>query len=447
MKAVLQLARRVLDGAAGGSGDLEAYVEHRVVTTVQAGTGGGVRHVGRAETRGVGVRAVLGEHGGYASTTDVSDDGLNNVVARARANLVVSDADSAGAELPSPVTAEPVDGLCLPAMTGLPLDVKLALVTDLARRVTSLDRRVRRLDTAQWRDEHRRVAVVSTRGVSAAYESAFAELWCDALGDDEHGDATDYSYWWGRDPTAIDVEGLASEAVSRTVGLLGPAAPGHAVDTVVLDPDVTGLLLDALGRALTGGAMGNRRSPFAGRLGERVAADSIRLVDDGAFAGAPGGAPVDDEGVPRRRTPLVDGGVLVGAMHTTATAASISDATSTGNARRSSHKAAPRAAPTVLRLAPTGAREPVAGDAAYLQQISGSVAGISAVTGRVSLGGVGFLMRDGEPAGRLPTVPIATSLQALLSELVSVDADARVVPDVPVLAPTLVWQPSRLFTW
>jgi predicted Zn-dependent protease len=218
------------------------------------------------------------------------------------------------------------------------------------------------------------------------------------------------------------------------------------VDTVLLDPEVSALLLQAAGRGLTGAVLGNERSPFAGRHGERVAADLLTVVDDGLSSGGPGGAPVDDEGVPRRRTPLITDGVLVGALHSMATAASM-DASSTGNARRSSHKAAPRAAPSVLRLAPSSAGVNVAGEAVYVQQVSGSVAGISAVTGRVSLGGVGYLLRDGEPAGRLPTLPIATSMRSLLAELVAVGDDARVVAGQSLLAPTLVWRPRKPLTW
>ena len=446
MEAVLSLARRVLDHAAGGDGELEAYVEHRVVTTVQAGADAAVRHVGRADTRGVGVRAVVGAHVGYASTADVSDAGLDAVVEHARANADVGDADPAGAALACSEPAKQVAGLCLTPLIEMTPDAKIALVTELARRVTTLDARVPRLDTAEWRDEHRRVAVVSTTGVSAAYETAFAELSSDALGEDGSAGAVDWGYWWGRDPGAVDVEALAQEVVGRTVRLLGPVAATRTVDTVLLDPEVSALLLQAVGRGLTGSALGNERSPFAGRHGERVAADLLAVVDDGLSTSGPGGAPVDDEGVPRRRTPLITDGVLVGALHSMATAASM-DASSTGNARRSSHKAAPRAAPSVLRLAPSSAGVNVAGEAVYVQQVSGSVAGISAVTGRVSLGGVGYLLRDGEPAGRLPTLPIATSMRSLLAELVAVGDDARVVAGQSLLAPTLVWRPRKPLIW
>jgi PmbA protein len=445
MEEVLDLAHRVLDRIAQPGDQMEAYVEHKVVTTVQAGTGGSVRRVGRADTRGIGVRVVVGaDHVGYASTADVSDAGLDTVIAKARANATVSDADPAGAELPAP-SAEYValDGLRLESLVTMPVVDKVALVSDLARRATSLDPRIRRIDTAEWRDDHRRVAVCSTNGVAATFETAFAELWCDAIGADDHGDASDFGYWWGRDPGEVDVEELAATAVRRTVRLLGSVAALPPVDAAVLDPAVTSVFVAAVGRALTGGALGNGRSPFAGRHGEQVVAEHIGLVDDGLCTNAPGGAPFDDEGVPRRRTQLIDAGVLRGTLHSSATAAFNRGAHSTGNARRVSHKAAPRAAPTTLRVEdhadppPTSDRDR---DGIYVQQLSGSGTGVSSVTGRVSLGGIGYVMRDGEPAGRLPTLPIVTTLQAFLRQLVGVCNDAQVVPELPVMAPRVLWR-------
>ncbi|MDQ3166676.1 MAG: hypothetical protein M3Q17_11080, partial [Actinomycetota bacterium] len=100
MAELLKLAEGVLARAAPGE-ELEAYAVHRTVTTVQAGTGGVIRHVGRAETRGVGVRLLTNARMGYASTADVSSDGLTTTVTRARQNATAGDPDEAVA-LPTP---------------------------------------------------------------------------------------------------------------------------------------------------------------------------------------------------------------------------------------------------------------------------------------------------------------------------------------------------------
>jgi hypothetical protein len=150
--------------------------------------------------------------------------------------------------------------------------------------------------------------------------------------------------------------------------------------------------------------------------------------------------------VPRQRTSLIEAGVLVGALHSTATAASMAAAQSTGNARRSNHKAAPRAAPTALQLAPApGVAAPgaLALPAAAQREPKRDLFGHRAGERRR-----GRLPAARRPAdGRLPTVPLATSLQALLNEVIAVGDDARVVSEQPVLAPTVVWRPPTPVTW
>ncbi|MDQ3781497.1 MAG: metallopeptidase TldD-related protein, partial [Actinomycetota bacterium] len=383
-----------------------------------------------------------GEQVGYASTADISEDGIASVMARARANASVAEPDPAGARLPDTVAVSAVEGLCHPALGAMPLSAKVTAVRDLAGRVTSLDPRVQRIDTAQWRDEHTSVAVVSTRGVRAAHSRGFAELWSDALGADQWGAASDYGYWWGRDPDAADPEQIAAEAVSRTTRLLGPQSPAPVSRLLLLDPAVSAVLLDAVGRGLTGGALGSGRSPFAGRRGERVGPSILGLVDDGRYQAAPAAAACDDEAVPRRRTALIEAGMLTGALHSTATAAATATS-STGNARRSSHKASPRVAASTLRLAATEPVESLLGgldDAICVQQLTGAEVGISAVAGRISVGGIGYRLRGGEPAGRLPTLPVAATLTGFLTGIMSVGDDARVIPDRGCLAPTVLWQ-------
>jgi PmbA protein len=216
------------------------------------------------------------------------------------------------------------------------------------------------------------------------------------------------------------------------------------VGSLLLDPVVSAIVLDAIGRALTGGALQTRRSPFGSRSGQRVGPPHLDLVDDGRCLAAPAAAPFDDEGVLRRRTPLIKQGVLIGALHSTATATATSAThASTGNARRASHKGSPRAAPTTLRLASTESLGSMVGgldDAICVQQLTGGEVGISSTTGRISVGGIAYRMRAGEPAGRLPTLPIASTVPELLASLTGVGDDARVVLDRAALASTLLWQ-------
>ncbi len=444
MDELLDLVATVSDH--GGPGEaVEAYAVHRTETTVQAGSGAVVRHVGRSETRGVGIRVVARSRLGYASTADLSPSGLAAAFARARDNAGVADRDGT-AVLPEAQALPEIPGLWHPALAATSLASKIALTTDLARRVTGIDSRVRSLDTAEYHDEDVVVAIASSTGVRAQHRRAFAEVYTDAIADSDDCGVTDYGYWCGRDPGAVDVDALAGSAVERTCRLLPPHTNAPLDPLVVVDRAVVADLLVAIGRACTGGPLSTGRSVFAGRNQTIVGADTVTLVDDGTSPASPQAAPFDDEGVGRRRTELIAAGTLRAALHSTGSAIAVGGgATSTGNARRATHKSAPRAAATALRLhAHCSLPELLerAGDAICVQQLGGGHSGISSISGRVDVGAVGYRMRDGQPAGRLPTIALAASLESFLRAILLVADDEEPVPGLPVIASTVLCGPG-----
>ena len=445
MAELVDLAASVLNLANDGE-HLEAYAVHTVTTTVEAGSGAAIRRVDRAETRGIGLRLFFDQRVGYASTGDVSAASLRASVARARANARASDPD------PPNVPPEPQPS-ATPGWTRrstLPerLEDRVVVVRQAVTAAESIDARVRAVDSGEYRDERREVAVVSTTGVRAQFERDWRELYVDVLGEHRAGQAMDCGYWCGSAGDDVDPEAVAREAVERTVRLLGEPLPRPPGVAVLLDYTVAGELLAAVGRACTGGAIGTGRSPFARLVGQPVGSAGVSLVDDGRPESVPGGTTYDDEGVPRRCTSLISAGVLIGALHSTATAVAMEDgSTSTGNARRATHKAAPRAAPAGLRIESTAASDQLAakvGDAVYIQGLTGAGSGINSVTGRVDVGGVGWLLQNGAPAGPVATVPLATDLVSLLRTVTQVGDDTRPHPESPVVAGTVCCGPDLL---
>lgn len=129
---------------------------------------------------------------------------------------------------------------------------------------------------------------------------------------------------------------LAREAVhqARTNLAASPAPAGEM--TVVLGPGWPGILLhEAIGHGLEGDFNRRGTSAFSGRLGERVAAEGVTVVDDGTLAERRGSLSVDDEGTPTQCTTLIENGILVGYLQDTLNARLMGVA-STGNGRRES---------------------------------------------------------------------------------------------------------------
>lgn len=441
MGDLLGVADRILRHAGSGE-EVEAYAVHRLSTSVEVGDAGVVRQVGRAETRGVGVLVLTRSRAGYASTADLSDEGLRSVVDHARANGSIADPDEAvtipGAQQGTGEVGPFVD----PALDAMTLESKIAIAIELAQHVRGIDDRVPTVDAAEYHDEVITAAIASTRGTHVEHRRGFAEIYVDVTGQGGDGGAGEYSWWCGRDPSTCDLTAIATEAVGRATRLLSSEAALPTAVPVILDPAVVADLLNAAGRACSGGPVSSGRTPFAGRDHDQVASAAVTLFDDGLLVSAPGAGAFDDEGVPRRRTELIRAGVLVGALHSSTTAAAVgAGAASTGNARRTTHKAVPRAAPTAVQLQHNCSLPHLlerAGEAVYIQQLTGGGSGINASTGRVNVGGIGFLMRDGRPAGRLPTLSIATSLEAILGAVELVADDARPLASQPVVTQTVL---------
>jgi len=131
---------------------------------------------------------------------------------------------------------------------------------------------------------------------------------------------------------SLDWEEMVLDVSRLAVLAAGARVPPSGSFTVVLDPRMVGLLLhEALGHASEGDIVASGASAIAGRLGERIAPEHVTIVDDGRV---PGGVyvPYDDEGVEKKRTPVVEKGVLTSYLTDRASAAELG-LDPTGNGR------------------------------------------------------------------------------------------------------------------
>jgi len=124
----------------------------------------------------------------------------------------------------------------------------------------------------------------------------------------------------------VNLESVAAPAGEKTV-LLGPGWPGV-------------LLHEAVGHGLEGDFNRKGTSAFSGRLGERVAAPGVTVIDDGSMAERRGSLSIDDEGTPTRETVLIEDGILKGYMQDRLNAR-LMGVEATGNGRRENYQHAP----------------------------------------------------------------------------------------------------------
>lgn len=426
---LMDLARRVVDGARDGEG-VEAYAVHTLTTSVSAYRAE-VETMSSAQTRGLGVRVIRDGQLGVASTTDVSDDGLRHALAEARANAEFGTPDP-GNVLPQPAPYDELPGILLPGLDQVPAERKVELALDLERRCLAADPRVSMVESASYGDALSQVAIASTTGVAAQYARSDVYATVVAVARDGDEAQTGFGLTTGRDVHELDLDAAAAEGAMRAVRLLGARKPATATVPVVFDPLVTAQFLAVLAGGFSAEAVQKGRSLFAGKLDASVAPEWLSIVDDGRLLEGPAAAPVDDEGVPTRRTAIVEDGVLRAFLHNSETAARAGQGTvSTGNASRG-YSSAPGVSPSNLFL--DGVTTPVADLLAqgegglYVQEVSGLHSGVNPVSGEFSVGATGLWVRGGELAEPVREVTVSSTLLDMLGAIVALGADRRFLP-------------------
>jgi PmbA protein len=423
---------------AAGATDAEAYASEDARREVRV-HGGEVESLTAATQLGIGVRAWVGARAGYAFGTDLSEVGLAAIGARAAEAARVADEDECAAppDLPvrllhptgakGPPEAELVDP-SLGAWSSAEI-AELALAVE--RAALAADGRVAGVEQAVYADSAERIALVSSTGIGGEYERSSCYAYVQALAEDGDGRETGLGFDLGRGPAALDPTAIGREGAERATAMIGAVKPGSRSCPVVLDPTVAASFVGLVGRGLGAGAVQRGRSPFAGKVGAALATTAFVLHDDGLDPKGPASAPFDGEGLPRRRTALIEEGTLHTYLFDTYTARR-GGASSTGNAGRGGYRSRPSVAPSNLIVAPgpLGFDELLrtAGDGVCVTDVAGLHSGVNPVSGVFSVGASGRAIRNGELAEPLREFTIAGDLTSLLGSVQAVGDEPRWVP-------------------
>lgn len=422
---------RALAARAAPDEAIEAYVLRTRDTDVDV-LRGDVESLTVAEQAGVGVRVVRDGRQGYAWAGALDPPLLDDTLVEARDNATFAAPDP-WLGLPTPdEAAHPSAALDLwrDDLAAVPTGAKVDLTLALEAATAAADPRVRAVESAGYHDSAVEAAVASSLGVEATTRRTSCSCGVSALAGRADETRTGYGFSVGRTFGDLDVDAAAGDAATRAVRLLGAIQPRTQQLPVVLDPMVTASVLSLIGAALNGEAVLKGRSMFAGRDGEQVAAPIVTLVDDPTDPRARGATTHDAEGVPTRRTPLLDAGTLTGFLQNVYTGRR-SGAGTTGAAVRGLGSP-PGVGARALTMAP-GDRHPDTIVAAlpaglYVQSVSGLHSGTSPVSGDFSVGAVGLMIRDGAFAEPVREVTVASTLQRMLLDVVEVGADLTWLP-------------------
>jgi PmbA protein len=414
------LKRAVARGATAADGFL--VEERHFSALVRLGQVDTVTH---ADDRRLSLRVFVGQASAAASTSDLSRESLERVVDEATALARITSADP-HAGLPEPSTL--IDGLPdldLADATGHDLapEAKIEIARRAEAAALAEDSRITNSEGAEFYDRQARYAYATSHGFERDYATSSFGITASPVASENGEMQRDSWYSAARKRARLEEpEAIGRIAARRAVRRLG----GRKVKTievpVIFDPENAASLLRAMAGAASGPSLYRRASFLLDRLGTRVAAPSVTLVDDGTIAGALGSRPFDGEGLPTRRTVLVRDGVLESYLLDSYSARKLG-MTSTHHAVRDGSGVSVSTSNLMLLPGTASPVELIASvkNGFYVTELIGF--GVNGVTGDYSRGAAGMWIENGELSHPVEEVTVAGNLLDMFTALEGIGND------------------------
>jgi TldD protein len=344
-----EVALASLKAALHGADDGELFLE-RSESEMLSFDDGRLKGAAYDATEGFGLRVVAGEKAGYAHSSEISAAAIARA-AEAAAHVKRGYSGQA-AEAPRQTNRKLYgedNPLAHPGFGD-----KAALLQEIDAFARARDPRVVQVSTS-IAGERRVVEILRADGRLLRDVRPLARLNVSVVverdgrretGSSGAGGRASFHAWVAPEHWQAQVDEALRQAL---VNLDAVACPAGEMD-VVLGPGWNGVLLhEAVGHGLEGDFNRKGISAFSGRIGQRVAAPGVTVIDDGTEPNRRGSLTIDDEGTPSERTVLIEDGVLVGYMHDRMSAR-LMGMSPTGNARRQSyaHMPMPRMTNTAM---------------------------------------------------------------------------------------------------
>jgi PmbA protein len=415
----------------GGASDAEAVVREGDEFSVNVRMGQ-VETLKESGSRGLGLRVFLGTRSASASTSDLTPDGIRDLVAGALALAKVTEEDPFTV-LPETAEFGSVEGdlhLYFDDVYSLEGPERIEWARRAEAAALAADPRIANSDGGSFDAATGRKVLANSRGFVGGYRTSYAGVSAAPLAMDANG-AMQRDGWWSGARRLADLESpesIGKEAARRALRRLGARRVATQRVPIVFAPEVARSLIGSVFEAASGDAIWRGASFLAGRLGEQIAAPSITVVDDNFMllptgVGGFGSSPFDGEGLPSRRTVVVEAGVLRTYLLNTYSARKLG--------MKSTHNASRGLAGTPgigcgnLYLEP-GTLTPEEIFAAipvglYVTSLMGF--GVNTVTGDYSRGATGMWIENGVLTHAVEEVTIAGNLAEMLRNVTAIGND------------------------
>ena len=301
-----------------GASDAEAVVREGDEFSVNVRMGQ-VETLKESGSRGLGLRVFLGTKSASSSTSDLTPEGIRQLVDGAIALAKFTEEDPfTGLPETSEFGSLPDDlHLYYDDVYSLPGPERIEWARRCEAAALAADPRITNSDGGSFDAATGRKIMANSRGFLGSYRTSYAGVSAAPLAMDTNGHMQRDGWWSSARSFALleSPESVGQVAASRTLRRLGARKVPTQRVPIVFAPEVARSLIGSLFEAASGDSIWRHASFLAGKLGEQIAAPTLTVIDDNFMllptgAGAFGSSPFDGEGLPSRRTVVLQNGVL-----------------------------------------------------------------------------------------------------------------------------------------
>lgn len=386
---------------------------------------GEVETVKHAREQHLALRVFAGHSVAAASTSDLTRASLDRLVEEAVSLARITSPDELSG-LPDPAeTATVVPDLMLDDPHGHDLapEDKLELARRCERAALDADPRITNSEGGDFSDGQARYAYATSHGFAGEYRTSSFSLSVSPVASENGQMQRDGWYHVARQRGRLDTpEDIGRIAAQRAVRRLGARRVSTTEVPVIFDPMTAATLVRHIAAAASGPSLYRGASFLLNQLGKPIAAPGVTIVDDGTMPGALGSRPFDGEGLPIRRTVVVDKGVLASYLLDTYSGRKLGLPSTHHGARDGSGVSV---STTNLYLA-AGDADPAdligsVKNGLYVTELIGF--GVNGITGDYSRGAAGLWIDNGQLAYPVEEITVAGNLLEMFQAVEGVGRD------------------------
>ena len=417
------IVRRAMNGGASAA-ECVVHEGDEFSTVVRLGQ---VETLKESGSRSIGVRVFSGQRAASTYSSDFSRASLDRMVKSALELSKITSEDPFGG-MPEASQLGSLTGdldLYHEDVYSLPGPDRIDYARRAEKAALDFDPRIKNSDGGSFDAATGHKVLANSHGFVGEYRKSSCSVSAVPIAQTEDG-AMQRDHWFSNARTLSKLdspEHVGRIAAERTVRRLGARKAKTARVPIIFDPMVAGSILDHIFDGINGDSVYRGSSFLAGKLGEKIASDNVTIIDDGTIRGGFGTSPFDGEGVPTRRTVVIEKGVLKSYLLNTYAAKKLGLQT-TGNAFRGLANT-PGISTGNYFLQP-GTRTPKEliseiKEGLYVTEFLGH--GANLVTGDYSRGASGLWISGGEFAYPVEEITVAGNLKEIFFNISEIAND------------------------